>query len=56
MEYGAHLLLTTQDIINCVAYQGGMQDHNYFSRLFKKYMGVGPAEYRKRGTGDKIEE
>jgi len=49
-------LLTTQDIINCVAYQGGMQDHNYFSRLFKKYMGVGPAEYRKRGTGDKIEE
>ena len=27
----------------------GYNDENYFSKVFKKYEGISPAEYRKRG-------
>lgn len=36
-----------QDICLCV----GIEDSNYFSRLFKKYMGISPVEYQKQTTG-----
>ncbi|UFH57950.1 AraC family transcriptional regulator [Spirosoma sp. KNUC1025] len=55
IEYFNHLriqkacqLLHFSDLrINEVAYQLGIDDPFYFSRLFKKQMGVSPAEYRK---------
>jgi len=54
IEYGAYLLNTTEDKICCVAVQCGMPDNNYFSRLFKRYVGISPAEYRKKGVAEKI--
>ena len=36
-----------QDICLCV----GIEDSNYFSRMFKKYMGVSPGEYQKQTAG-----
>lgn len=35
-----------QDICLCV----GIEDSNYFSRLFKKYMGLSPVEYQKQAA------
>lgn len=31
-----------------IAYRLGFQDHEYFSRVFKKYIGLSPTEYRQR--------
>ena len=33
-----------QDVCICV----GIEDPNYYSRLFKKYMGISPREYQNR--------
>jgi AraC family transcriptional regulator of arabinose operon len=38
----------TDDRINQIADQLGIGDSYYFSRLFKKLMGISPVEYRKR--------
>jgi len=56
IEYFNHLkiqkacqyLQFTEDRVNEIASQLGIEDSYYFSRLFKKLMGVSPAEYRKR--------
>lgn len=53
VEYGAYLLNTTEDKVCSIAIQCGMPDNNYFSRLFKRYVGVSPAEYRKKGVPEK---
>ena len=44
---GKHLLETTDEKIHQIAYQCGMNDYNYFCRLFKRYIGVSPRQYRK---------
>lgn len=44
------LLRITRININEVCYELGFEDPNYFIRLFKKYEGVSPGEYQKRGT------
>lgn len=49
IAYGARLLLHTDEKISTIADQCGISDHNYFSRLFKKYMNTTPAAYRKSG-------
>lgn len=43
----ADLLLTTRDPIKMVAKQVGIMDVHYFSRLFKKRMGMPPSKYRE---------
>ena len=50
IAYGAYLLSTTDEKITSVAFACGIKDNNYFSRLFKKFMGVSPVEYRKKGS------
>ncbi len=47
METGAHLLRTTRLQVQTVAQRCGMSDVNYFSKLFKKYTGKSPIQYRK---------
>lgn len=42
------LLQNTDRSITEIAYKTGFSDSNYFSRQFKKYVGVSPSEYRKQ--------
>lgn len=44
----ANLLLTTSLSISQIAVLAGYNDPFYFSRAFKKHMGVSPREYRKQ--------
>lgn len=44
--YAANLLLTTDLNVKEVSLASGFGDSNYFSRIFKKKMGLSPQEYR----------
>lgn len=48
IAYAAHLLDTTGLQIQTVALHSGIEDVQYFSKLFKREMGVTPKEYRDR--------
>lgn len=56
MQHACYLLDTTRHSIKQVALNLGYEDAYYFSRLFKKIMGVSPAQYRAglHGLGDAI--
>ena len=47
MKHAAHLLTTTRLQIQTVALHCGIMDVQYFSKLFKKYIGKTPKEYRE---------
>ena len=47
IKHSAYLLRNTQHNISYIAQQVGIYDLNYFSRIFKKYMGNTPTQYRK---------
>ena len=47
MQLAVRLLTTTNLQIQTVALHCGIMDVQYFSKLFKKYVGVTPKEYRK---------
>ncbi len=47
MEAGAHLLRTTRLQVQTIAQRCGMSDVNYFSKLFKKYSGITPKQFRE---------
>ena len=49
MAQAAQLLQTTKLQIQSIAQHCGISDVNYFSKLFKKYTGVTPREYRAGG-------
>ena len=44
------LLTTTKTRINKIAYECGIGDYNYFSKLFRTSYGVSPRVYRKKFT------
>lgn len=44
----SHLLGTTKLQIQTIAQHCGISDVNYFSKIFKKYTGMTPKEYRKK--------
>ena len=46
MDFARHLLQTTTLQIQTIAQHCGITDVQYFSRLFKKYTGMTPKEYR----------
>ena len=46
MERAAHLLQSTKLQIQSVAQHCGISDVNYFSKLFKKHLGLTPREFR----------
>ena len=48
MEHAAHLLQSTRLQVQSIAQHCGISDANYFSKLFKKHVGMTPAEYRSR--------
>jgi YesN/AraC family two-component response regulator len=41
------LLVTTHDKVMSISQEVGIADHTYFSKLFKKYEGITPLEFRK---------
>lgn len=45
------LLRGTELSIKEVSFKVGYQDPNYFSRIFRKIMGISPSDLEKRGTG-----
>lgn len=47
IEYGILLLNTTNLQIQTIALHCGIPDINYFTRIFKKYIGITPKDYRK---------
>ena len=48
MEHAIHLLNTTDKLINVISYECGIQDTNYFIKLFKRYTGLTPTKYREQ--------
>lgn len=50
LERSRHLLTTTDHSVGEVAALCGMEDALYFSRFFKKHMGLSPREYRRKIT------
>ena len=48
MEHAVHLLQTTRLQVQSIAQHCGISDANYFTKLFKKYAGVTPGQYRAR--------
>lgn len=51
MQHACQLLDYSSFRINQIALKVGYDDAYYFSRIFKKVMGVSPIEYRKNGKG-----
>lgn len=50
LEYAKQMLLNSNYSIEEISRSVGITDSYYFSRLFKKEMGISPSAYRKLGT------
>lgn len=48
IQKAVDLIVSTNDSITAIAFATGFQDINYFSRMFKRVMGISPTELRKR--------
>lgn len=48
-EHAIHLLTSTNMQIQTIAQYCGIMDVNYFTKIFKKYVGKTPKEYREHG-------
>ena len=48
LEHAKQLLTNTNEPIQVISIKIGYQDEKYFSRIFKKLIGVSPSEYRKK--------
>jgi two-component system response regulator YesN len=51
IEEAKHLLAVTDKKRYEVAYEVGYESPEHFGRMFKRYAGVSPAEYRKEAQG-----
>ena len=47
VEHAVYLLASTDLPISAVAQRCGIQDDNYFTKIFKKYVSVSPKQYRQ---------
>ena len=47
VKVACDLLRNTEDRVSDIATEVGIPDYNYFTKVFKKTMGVTPREYRK---------
>lgn len=47
LEHAKKLLSNTNEPIQVISIKVGYQDEKYFSRIFKKWIGISPSEYRK---------
>ncbi|MDD6201246.1 MAG: AraC family transcriptional regulator [Firmicutes bacterium] len=51
IQKAVDMIVSTNDSITAIAFATGFQDINYFSRIFKRTMGISPTELRKRHRG-----
>ena len=51
VEKSMELLRTTDMKVYEIAMEVGYKDYTYFSQIFRKYIGISPAEYRKQQAG-----
>lgn len=54
MDKAKELLLHTQIPVKDIAVSVGYADHYYFSRLFKKHIGIPPVRYRSTADTDRV--
>ena len=50
------MLMNSKEKIDDIARRSGFEETSYFSRVFSKYFGMSPGEYRKKkgeGYGEK---
>lgn len=47
IHHAQELLATTSMKVSAIGYRVGFHDESYFSKVFKKYAGVSPAQYEK---------
>ena len=52
MRAAADLLRSTPDSIRAIAQATGIGDENYFSKVFKKWSGFTPSDYRRQALSD----
>lgn len=50
LKYACELLQTTSKSVSKIAVLCGIEDYNYFSKIFKKELGITPRDYRKNNT------
>ena len=50
IKKACELMVDSGKTMTCIAFESGFSDSNYFSRLFKKIMGMTPTEYRDRAV------
>lgn len=48
MDHAAGLLKNTQDKISSIAADVGYEDPLTFTKMFKKYKGMSPSEWRRK--------
>lgn len=48
IEQAVNLLNRTDKLVNVISYECGIQDTNYFIKLFKRYTGLTPTQYREQ--------
>ncbi len=48
ISHGRYLLETTRDPVDKIAWEVGYADHSAFRRLFLRYVGLAPGEYRNK--------
>lgn len=51
LEEAKQMLETTEDAIDAIAVEVGYEDASFFGRLFKRQVGMTPAQYRRRFAG-----
>lgn len=54
IQKAVSLLVSTNKSITDIAFSTGFQDINYFSRIFKRIMGISPTELRKQKNAERM--